>query len=61
MGREHQIYQSDNGSEYVNKDFKNWVGEDRFRHGRPYSPTTQGQVLLFSFERLFSISVEDLV
>lgn len=49
MGREHTIYQSDNGSEYVNKEFKTWVGEDRFRHGLPYSPTTQGQAppLLF--------------
>lgn len=44
LGREHAIYQSDNGTEYVNKDFIAWVGQDRFRHGVPYSPTTQGQV-----------------
>lgn len=48
LGREHAIYQSDNGAEYINKEFKTWVGDDRFRHGLPFNPTTQGQVPLIS-------------
>jgi hypothetical protein len=46
LGHFGKKYQSDNGSEYINHDFKDFMESIKasFVHGNPYSPQTQGQV-----------------
>jgi len=50
LGRSGEKYHSDNGTEYVSKDFSTQMAEfgAKYVHGLPYKPTTQGQVLLLS-------------
>jgi hypothetical protein len=46
LGRAHWKYQSDNGSEYINEEFDEFIADKgaKFVHSLPYNPTTQGQV-----------------
>ncbi len=50
LGHFGEKYQSDNGSEYINKEFTDFMEKINavFAHGNPYTPQTQGQVRIIS-------------
>lgn len=47
-GRVPKILQTDNGTEFVNNNLKEWCHKNKvdFRHGAPFNPRAQGQVSL---------------